>query len=101
MAKRKPSPLALVNPCNRCGAFAGQWHNPGCPGPVTVIAKPAECICPGDEPICPRCGRRWEWMRQWKDGKITYTSDIVVQKYLALYGAPEIPFERVVHSEVK
>jgi hypothetical protein len=44
-------------------------------------------------PVCS-CGHRWEFVQRWKAGAL-YTSRVVRDRYLALYGSPEIPFEEV------
>jgi hypothetical protein len=56
------------------------------------LADEHEHIC--DATINPcSCGRRWEFSRRYSNGRVTYTSKQVVDRYHALYGAPEIPFE--------
>ena len=51
--------------------------------------------CPGNTPVCPSCGRLWEFFTQWADGSRAYTSKRVVERYHAIYGAPTIPFQAV------
>lgn len=51
--------------------------------------------CPGSLPVCPECGRRWDYYTAWSDGSVTYTSQAVVAKYRALFGEPQVPFQRV------
>lgn len=52
----------------------------------------AEHVCDATVPVCT-CGYRWAYLRRWAGGKVTYTTETVRQRYLALYGEPEIPFE--------
>ena len=54
-----------------------------------------ECICPANVPSCPACGRRWDWYREYSDGRRRYTSDAAKQKYVALHGNEGILFRRV------
>lgn len=58
-----------------------------------------ECICPGNQPTCPKCGRKWEWCVEYSDGKKIYFSEEVYQKYLALYGAAAAKGHRKVEHD--
>lgn len=56
------------------------------------LTEALEHIC--DATINPcTCGRRWEFSRRYSNGLVAYTSKQVVDRYHALYGTPEIPFE--------
>lgn len=53
------------------------------------------CNCPGNVDKCPECGFEYEYYREWADGTRTYTTKHVVDKYVALYGAPNRPFVKI------
>lgn len=44
------------------------------------------CICPGNVPVCPDCGRKWEVRINYTDNP-TYTSKEVLDRCRALYGS--------------
>jgi hypothetical protein len=53
------------------------------------------CICPGNVPVCPGCGHRWTHFVQYDNGLRVYIDARTVQRYLALYGDPTVPFQEV------
>lgn len=56
----------------------------------------SECVCDATAPVCPKCGRRWDYMRRWSNGDVTYTSAEVKRAFQLLYGKNNRPpFERV------
>lgn len=51
-----------------------------------VTKHDSECICPGDVPVCPDCGRRWTYVIPFSDGSKAYMSKSTRDKFAILYG---------------
>lgn len=53
-------------------------------------------VCTNRVPVCPGCGRVYEYLVRWKDGTVVYESKVVRDRYVAMYGEPtSFRFEEV------